>query len=71
VNGTYTKYHTVLHLQVSASLNLSIFVTRVKLQVSDVGSVKLLLSWPLESIAPGLVTEPLELFVSMVRDLRK
>lgn len=39
-------------------LDLSELVTVVKLQVLDTSLVEILLSWPLESVSPGLVSEP-------------
>ena len=39
-------------------LDLSELVTIIKLQVLDRSLVKVLLPWPLESVSPGLVSEP-------------
>jgi hypothetical protein len=44
--------------EVSAVLNLSILVAVIKLDVLDAGLVEVLLTRPLESLSPGLVSEP-------------
>lgn len=44
--------------KVTAGLHLSKLVTTVKLQVLDLSLVEVLLTWPLKSLSPGLVAEP-------------
>jgi hypothetical protein len=44
--------------EVSAVLNLSILITVIKLDVLDAGLVEVLLTRPLESLSPGLVSKP-------------
>jgi hypothetical protein len=44
--------------EVATVLDLAVLVTIIKLDILDVGFVEVLLSWPLESLGPGLVTEP-------------
>jgi hypothetical protein len=45
-------------IQVSAVLDLSELVTVIELQVLDTGLVEVLLAWPLKSVSPSLVSEP-------------
>jgi hypothetical protein len=44
--------------EISAIFDLSILVPVIKLDVLDAGLVEVLLTWPLESFGPGLVSEP-------------
>jgi len=44
--------------EVSAVLDLAIFVTVIKLDVLDAGFVEVFLTWPFKSFSPGLVSEP-------------
>jgi len=45
--------------EIPTSLDLSILVAVVKLDVLDAGFVEILLPWPLKSFSPGLVPEPI------------
>ncbi len=45
--------------EVTAALNLAILVTVIELDVLNLGRFKALLSWPLKSLSPSLVTEPI------------
>jgi hypothetical protein len=61
--GTLTGNHVSgsEHLQeceISTGLDLAVLVTVVKLNILDIGLVKILLTWPLKCFSPGLVTEP-------------
>jgi len=44
--------------KVAAGLDLAELLSIVELQVLDLGLVEVLLTWPLESFSPALVTEP-------------
>lgn len=44
--------------KVATGLNLAILVAVVEFDVVDAGLVEGLLSWPLKSLSPGLVSEP-------------
>jgi hypothetical protein len=44
--------------EVSAVLDLAIFVTIIKFDIVDAGLVEILLTWPFKSFSPGLVPEP-------------
>lgn len=62
--------------EVTAVLDLAILVAVIKLNILDAGLVEVLLSWPLKSLSPGLVTEPVadEIGVTSIdqdRDLLK
>ena len=49
------------HLQkceISARLDLAVFITIVKLNILDFGLVEILLAWPSKCFSPGLVAEP-------------
>lgn len=44
--------------EVAARLNLSVLVSRLSLDILNGGLVEVLLSWPLKSFSPSLVSEP-------------
>ncbi len=45
--------------KVPTALNFTIFVTVSELDILNLGRVEVLLSWPLKSLSPSLVTEPI------------